>query len=154
MTPIIKNKKIIAIIPARGGSKGLPGKNIKRLAGKPLIAWTIEQAKKSGWIDKLIVDTDDEKIAEIARKYGAEVPFLRPKELAQDKSSIYDVIFHALDWFKKIGLDFDSVALLEPTSPLRKDDDIDNAVRLFLKNYKRWGDLFRYSTSLRLNKKN
>lgn len=133
----MKKYKIIAIIPARGGSKGLPKKNIKILLGKPLIAWTIEKAKKSKLIDKLIVNTDSKKIAEIAQKYGAEVPFLRPKELAQDKSSIYDVIFHTLDWFKKNGSKFDIVILLEPTSPLRKEEDIDDAIKLFLKNYKR-----------------
>jgi len=128
--------KIIAIIPARSGSKGLPGKNIKILAGKPLIVWTIEQAKKSNLIDKLIVNTDSKKIAKIAQRYGAGDPFLRPKELARDKSSIYDVIFHALDWFKKNGSEFDIVVLLEPTSPLRKEKDIDDAIKLFLKNYK------------------
>ena len=133
----MKKYKIIAVIPARGGSKGLPGKNIKILAGKPLIARTIEQAKKSKLIDKLIVNTDSKKIAKIAQKYGAEVPFLRPKKLAQDKSSIYDVIFHTLDWFEKRGFKFDLVVLLEPTSPLRKENDIDDAIKLFLKNYKR-----------------
>ena len=133
----MKKYKIIAIIPARGGSKGLLGKNIKILAGKPLIARTIEQAKKSKLIDKLIVNTDSKKIAKIAQKYGAEVPFLRPKKLAQAKSSIYDVIFHTLDWFEKRGFKFDLVVLLEPTSPLRKENDIDDAIKLFLKNYKR-----------------
>ncbi len=133
---MIQSKKIIGIIPARGGSKGLPGKNIKNLAGKPLIAWSIEQAKKSKLIDKLIVNTDSKEIAKIVQKYGAEVPFLRPKELARDKSSIYDAIFHSLDWFKKNGSNFDIVVLLEPTSPLRRENDIDNAIKLFLKNYK------------------
>lgn len=132
----MKKYKIIAIIPARGGSKGLPGKNIKLLAGKPLIAWTIERAKKSKYIDELIVNTDSKEIARVAKKYGAKVPFLRPKELAQDKSSVYDVIFHTLDWFKKNGSEFEIVILLEPTSPLRKEKDIDNAIKLFLKNYK------------------
>lgn len=131
----MKKYRIIAIIPARGGSKGLPGKNIKSLAGKPLISWTIEQAKKSKHIDKLIVNTDDKDIARIARKYGADVPFLRPKELAQDKSSVYDVIFHTLGWFKERGSEFDIVILLEPTSPLRKEGDIDSAIKLFLRNY-------------------
>ena len=131
---MLKNKKIIAIIPARGGSKGLPKKHIKILAGKPLIAWTIRQVQKSKLIDKLIVNTDNKEIAKIARKYKVEVPFLRPKELAQDNSSIYDVIFHTIDWFNKKGFNFDIIILLEPTSPLRKDEDIDNAIRLFLKN--------------------
>jgi len=137
----MKKYKILAIIPARGGSKGLLGKNIRILAGKPLIAWSIESAKKSKLIDKLIVNTDDKKIARVAKKYGVEVPFLRPKRLAQDNSSIYDVIFHALDWYKERGSEFDLVILLEPTSPLRKDDDIDNAIKLFLKNYDKAGSL-------------
>ena len=129
--------KIIAIIPARGGSKGLPGKNIKIIANKPLIAWTIKMARKSKLIDKLIVSTDDKNIARIAQEYGADVPFLRPKRLAKDDSSIYDVIFHSLDWFKKKGINFDIIVLLEPTSPLRKENDIDNAIKLFLKNRKK-----------------
>jgi CMP-N,N'-diacetyllegionaminic acid synthase len=133
----MKKPKIIAIIPARGGSKGLPKKNIKILAGKPLIAWTIEQAKKSKLIDELIVNTDSQEIAKIAQKYGAKVPFIRPKNLAQDNSSVYDVIFHTLDWYKKNGLEFEIVVLLEPTSPLRKEGDIDKAINLFLKNYKK-----------------
>ena len=126
--------KILAIIPARGGSKGLLGKNIKPLLGKPLVAWTIERAKNSKYIDKVIVSTDDKEIAEISRKYGAEVPFLRPKELARDDSPTIDVIMHAIDWFEKRGEYFDIVVLLEPTSPLRKEDDLDNAIELFIKN--------------------
>ncbi|MCK5044565.1 acylneuraminate cytidylyltransferase family protein [Candidatus Parcubacteria bacterium] len=157
----MKKSKIIAIIPARGGSKGLPKKNTRALAGKPLIAWSIEQALKSKYIDTLIVNTDSEEIAGIAKKYGAEVPFLRPKKLAQDKSSIYDVIFHTLDWFKKNGSEFDIVILLEPTSPLRKKDDIDNAIKLFLKNRKQADSLVSVgeihlenpSISLKINKK-
>lgn len=129
---MFKNKKILAIIPARGGSKGLPGKNIKILVGKPLIAWTIEQAKKSKYIDKLIVNTDSKKIVEVAEKYGADVPFLRPKKLAQDDSSIYDVVFHTLNWFEKKDIQFDIIILLQTTSPLRNTGDIDNALRLFL----------------------
>ena len=137
----MKKYKILAIIPARGGSKRLPGKNIKELLGKPLIAWTIEQAKKSKYIDRLIVSTDDKKIAEISKKYGAEVPFLRPKELAKDDSSTIDAVFHALNWFENRGEYYDIVILLEPTSPLRKDKDIDNALTLFLNNFKRVGSL-------------
>jgi len=86
---MLKNKKILAIIPARGGSRRLPGKNIRKLLGKPLIVWTIEQAKKSKYIDKLIVSTDDKTIAKISKKYGAEVPFLRPKELAREKEFLF-----------------------------------------------------------------
>ncbi|MFZ3074393.1 MAG: acylneuraminate cytidylyltransferase family protein [Minisyncoccales bacterium] len=132
-----KKQKIIAIIPARGGSKGLPGKNIKVLSGKPLIAWTIEQARKSKYIDKLIVSTDDKEIARISEKYGANVPFLRPKKLAKDNSSTLDAIVHAISWFERNGECFDIIVLLEPTSPLRKKNDIDDAIGLFIKNYKK-----------------
>lgn len=134
---MLKNKKILAMIPARSGSKRLPGKNIKKLLGKPLIAWTIEQAKKSKYIDKLIVSTDYEKIAEISKKYGAEVPFLRPKELARDDSPSIDAIFHAIHWFEARGEYYDILIVLEPTSPLRKDDDIDKAIKLFFESFEK-----------------
>lgn len=123
-----KYKKILALIPARGGSKGLPGKNIRLLAGKPLIAWSIEQAKGSKYLDKVVVSTDYENIAKIAEQFGAEVPFIRPAELAADDSSSIDVIFHAIDFLKNTGQQFDYIALLEPTSPLRESADIDNAI--------------------------
>jgi CMP-N-acetylneuraminic acid synthetase len=90
------------LIPARGGSKGIPKKNIKPLFGKSLIAWTIEQAKKSKYIDRIIVSTEDEEIAEISRKYGAEVPFLRPKDLARGDSPTNDAIMHALNWVPQL----------------------------------------------------
>ena len=125
--------KILAIIPARGGSKGLPRKNILPLAGKPLIAWTIEQAKQSEYIDKVVVSTEDNEIAEISNKYGAEV-VERPKELATDESKTIDAIFHALNWFEKNGEIFDILILLEPTSPLRDDNDLDKAIKLFIEN--------------------
>ena len=96
-----RDKKILALIPARGGSKGLPGKNIRPLLGKPLIAWTIEQAKASKYIDRVIVSTDDKKIEEVAEEYGAEVPFLRPEGLAKDQSRGIDVILHAINFLKK-----------------------------------------------------
>jgi len=129
------NKKILAVIPARSSSKRLLGKNIKKLLGKPLIAWTIEQAKKSKYIDKLIVSTDDKEIAKISEKYGVEVPFLRPKELARDNSPTIDAVFHAINWFESRGECYDILVLLEPTSPLRKDDDIDKALELFFDNF-------------------
>ena len=124
---MIDGKKVIAIIPARGGSKGLPGKNIKLLCGKPLIVWTIQVALKSRLIDELVVSTDSQQIADIARAAGASVPVLRPAEIATDKTPTIDVIDHTLDYFstKKAQI-FDYVVLLEPTSPLREDDDIDN----------------------------
>lgn len=91
---------IIAIIPARGGSKRLPGKNIKDLAGKPLIAWTIEAAIQSNIFDHVFVSTDSEEIANISREYGAEVPFLRPAELASDTATTNDVVTHLVDWYE------------------------------------------------------
>ena len=128
-------KRILGLIPARGGSKGVPGKNIKLLAGKPLIAWTIKQAKSSKYIDEVIVSTDDEEIRDISRKCGAEVPFLRPKELAQDNSKIVDVILHLVEWFDTNNEKFDMIAMLQPTSPLRSPRDINTAVELlFTKN--------------------
>lgn len=131
-----KNKEILALIPARGGSKGLPGKNIKLLLGKPLIAWTIEQALDSKYLDKVIVSTDDQKIAAISKKYGAEVPFLRPKELARDDSPTIDTILYVLNYFGQKKIFFDYLALLEPTSPLRKREDIDNGIKKLIDNEK------------------
>ncbi|MBF0216062.1 MAG: acylneuraminate cytidylyltransferase family protein [Candidatus Omnitrophica bacterium] len=124
-----KGKKILALIPARGGSKGLPRKNIRDLGGKPLIAWTIEQAMKSEYADKVVVSTDDREIADISVQCGAEVPFIRPRKLASDTAKASDVILHALGHFKKKGVSFDFIALLEPTSPLRRDEDIDNGIK-------------------------
>ena len=120
------------MIPARGGSKGILKKNIKKLLGKPLLAWTIEAAKKSEYIDKIIVSTENEEIAEISKKYGAEVPFLRPEELAKDKSLTIDAIFHALEVLKEQNYNPNIVILLQPTSPLRNAEDIDSAIDLFL----------------------
>ena len=116
--------KTLAIIPARGGSKGLPGKNTRPLCGKPLIAWTIEQALQSGAFDTVVVSTDSEEIAAVASSYGADVPFLRPAELATDTATSVDVVLHALDFYEGKGKRFDYVALLEPTSPLRKVQDL------------------------------
>ena len=127
-----KNKTIIAIIPARGGSKGLPKKNIKELDGKPLIAYTIEVAEQSRIFDRIIVSTDDKEIAEVAKKYGAEVPFIRPAELATDSADAMDVVIHALKWFKNKGEDFDYVMKLQPTSPLRTEQDIINSMDLII----------------------
>jgi CMP-N,N'-diacetyllegionaminic acid synthase len=130
-----KNKSILAIIPARGGSKGLPRKNIKPLLGKPLIAWTIEQALGSKYIDRVIVSTEDEEIASISKKYGAEIPFIRPKELAQDDTPTIAVIEHVIFELSRLNEKFNIVVLLEPTSPIRKNSDIDNAIEKFVDNY-------------------
>ena len=121
-----KNRRFIAIIPARKGSKGLPDKNIKNLCGKPLIAWSVEAGKKSEYLDELMVTTDGAEIAEIAERVGARVPFIRPEELATDSSTTVDVVIHALRYYKeKLNQVFDYVVLLEPTSPLRENYDID-----------------------------
>jgi CMP-N,N'-diacetyllegionaminic acid synthase len=121
-----KKTRIIAVITARGGSKRLPGKNIKLLAGKPLIAWTIDTALKSKEVDRVIVSTEDINIAEIAKSYGAEVPFLRPSELAEDNTLSIDVIIHVI---KELGLNEDDyILLLQPTSPLRGIEDIKKCI--------------------------
>ena len=132
---MIDGKKVLAIIPARGGSKGIPRKNIKILAGKPLIAWTIEEAKKSKYIDRLILSSDDEEIIKVAKEWGCEVPFKRPKIISNDNTPMYKVVLHAIKYFQKRGNLFDIVILLEPTSPLREDDDIDKMLRKFIKKY-------------------
>lgn len=124
--------KILALIPARGGSKGLHKKNIRPLLGKPLIAWTIEEAKKSKYIDKIIVSTDDEEIARISQENGADVPFLRPKEFAMDSSKTADVILHALDFLERQKEQYSLIVLLEPTSPLRDAADIDTCIKRLL----------------------
>ncbi|MBP9711153.1 MAG: acylneuraminate cytidylyltransferase family protein [Candidatus Pacebacteria bacterium] len=125
--------EILAVIPARGGSKGVPGKNIKLLAGKPLIAWTIEEAKKSKHITRIIVSTDDEKIASVAREYGAEIPFLRPQDIAQDLSTDVEFLQHAIDALRqKDGYEPELVLRLPPTSPLRNSIDIDKGIEALL----------------------
>ncbi len=124
---------MLAIIPARGGSKGLPGKNIKSLNGKPLIAYSIEAALQSNAIDRVIVSTDSAEIAEIALKYGAEIPFMRPSYLAEDSSLAVDNYIYTIDRYEKeYEVKVDAFCVLQPTSPLRISDDIDNAVNIFL----------------------
>ncbi len=127
---MINGKTILAIIPARGGSKGIPRKNIKILAGKPLIAWTIEEAKKSKYIDRLILSSEDEEIIKVAKKWGCEVPFVRPKELAKDDTPGIEPVIHAI---KTLPESYDYVCLLQPTSPLRKVEHIDAAIELIIK---------------------
>ena len=126
--------KIVGIITARGGSKGIPGKNIKLLAGKPLIAYTIEAAQKSGVFDRLIVSTDCPMIAHIAKRYGCEAPFLRPQELAESTTASLPVIQHAVAWLKEHeGYEPEYVMILQPTSPLRQDFHIREAATLLEK---------------------
>ena len=122
---------IYAIIPARGGSKGIPGKNLRPLAGYPLIAYSIAAAKLSGRINRAIVSTDSEEIAETARRFGAETPFLRPAALAGDSSGDAEFMRHALDWFKeKEGAVPQYLAHLRPTTPLRDPKLMDDAIEL------------------------
>lgn len=127
---MFKGKKILAIIPARGGSKGVPRKNIKMLAGKPLIAWTIEEAKQSRFIDRCIISTEDEEIKKVAEIWGGELPFMRPAELAQDDTPGIEPVLHAITMIP--GYDF--VVLLQATSPLRTMEDIDGAIACCLEN--------------------
>ncbi len=131
---MLKNQKVICIIPARKGSKGLKNKNIKKLENIPLIAWSILVAKKCKMIDEIIVSTDSKKISKIAKKYGAKVPFLRPKNLATDKSSTFEVLKHSINFYKNKKVFFDYVLLLEPTSPLRDYKDVNLCLKKVLKN--------------------
>ena len=124
---------MIAIIPARGGSKGVVDKNIKKLCKKPLLAYTIESALKAKKVTRVIVSTDSEKIANIAIRYGAEVPFLRPKEISDDSSKILDNYKFAINFLKNLGENFNSFVALQPTSPFRDSDDINRAIDLFIK---------------------
>lgn len=132
-----KNISLLALIPARGGSKGLPNKNILDCAGKPLIEWTITAARNVDYIDDVLVSTDSEAIAAVAKRAGASVPFLRPNELATDDSSMLDAVKHA--WKSHLnakGEHFDYVVLLQPTSPLRTSAHINDAIDFYFKNRK------------------
>ena len=125
------NKKILGIIPARGGSKSIPRKNIKLFAGKPLINWSIETGLKSGILDRLIVSTDDQEIADIGKAAGAEIPFLRPAELAEDTTPTLSVLQHAVTSLKeKEGYSPDYVLLMEATSPCRQPFHLQEAVKI------------------------
>lgn len=125
---MFENKRILAIIPARGGSKGIPHKNIIDLCGKPLINYTIEAALGSKYIDYVIVSTDDQEIAKVARYCGAEIPFMRPAEFADDTSKTIDAVLYTVSELESIGEKFDILVLLQPTEPLRTAGDIDGAI--------------------------
>tara|TARA_X000000368_G_C23042692_1_gene717741 strand:+ start:1425 stop:2129 length:705 start_codon:yes stop_codon:yes gene_type:complete len=129
-----KNIRVLGLIPARGGSKGVPRKNIKLLNGKPLIEWSAEALLKSKLIDTCICSTDDKEIAKIVENLGVDIPFIRPKKLAEDDSLVVDVIIHALDFFNKKNITFSHVMLVQPTNPTIKSSDIDNAVNLAKNN--------------------
>ena len=125
--------KILGFIPARAGSERVPNKNVRPLNGKPLIAYTIEAAKMSEYINRIVVSTNSEDIAGIARKYGAEVPFMRPEDISQPDSTEIEFFEHALDWFSENEMYIpDLIVLLYPTSPLRKTESIDSAIETML----------------------
>ena len=126
--------RVITVIPARGGSKSIPKKNIQPLDGKPLVSYSIDYSLKSDLVSKTIVSTDSLEISDICKKYGAEVPFLRPAELAGDDSTDYDFMRHALNYFEKRNEIYDLYILLRPTSPLRPKNLIDMALKIFIKN--------------------
>lgn len=123
--------KILVVIPARGGSKGLPGKNIKPLCGKPLIEYSIDVARAITSDDNICVSTDDQKIINIVENYGLSVPFVRPSELASDTASTNDVLLHAINFYASRGKKYDVILLLQPTSPLRTIEQVKEAIRMY-----------------------
>ncbi len=132
-----KDKRILALIPARGGSKGIKNKNIISLDGQPLISYTIECGLNSRYIDDVVVTTDSEIIAETALQYGAQVPFLRPEELAKDTSPTIESVLHAICALRDLGKEYDSMILLQPTQPLRTSEDVDLSIEEFYKHDQR-----------------
>ncbi len=136
------NKKIIVIIPARAGSKGIPNKNLIDLNGKPLIQYSIDVAKNSKYIDKVLVSTDGKEIADAAEKLGAYVPFLRPTELANDTAKTIDAIYYTKCWLQENSEYYDSIVLLQPTSPFRTSEEVDEAIETY---YKQQEDLVSVS---------
>ena len=130
---MINNNKLLALIPARGGSKRLPRKNILDFCGKPLIAWTIEAAVKSKYVDHVVVSTNDNDISNISSQYGADVRFTRPNNISQDHSTSVEVVEHALKKLEESGCHYEYVILLQPTSPFRRSIHIDAAVELLVK---------------------
>jgi CMP-N,N'-diacetyllegionaminic acid synthase len=161
---MINKKRILCIVTARKNSKGLKNKNIKKINGKELFLWPLYAAKKSQYIDEIIISTDSEKIISIAKKNNFHAPFKRPARLATDKSSSSDVILHALNFFKNKNINFDYVVILEPTSPLTTTSDIDKAIKLIVKKKteslvsvcksERYHPYFHYKLSKKLLLKN
>jgi CMP-N,N'-diacetyllegionaminic acid synthase len=129
---MINGKKVLAFIPARGGSKGIKNKNIRVVSGKPLVSYTIAAALNSSFVDYVLVSTDSKKIASISKTFGAQVPFLRPQELSSDHSKTVDGVVFTIQKLRESDLNFDYLLLLQPTSPLRDERDIDNAIKLFV----------------------
>jgi len=126
-------KNVLGVITARGGSKRIPRKNIKPLLGKPLLEYTIDAAQRSKLLTKVILSSDDDEIISLAKKRGVEVPFRRPRELARDDTLSIDVVIHAVNFIERHGFSPDIIVILEPTSPLRQSEDIDNALRMHIK---------------------
>src|SRR5688572_26758280 len=122
--------RVLGVVPARGGSKGISRKNVTLLNGKPLIAYTIEAAKQSARLTRTIVSTEDSEITATARRFGAEAPFVRPAELALDETPMLPVLIHAVGWLEDHGEKFDAVCLLQPTNPMRTASDIDGCIEL------------------------
>lgn len=132
---MIQSRQTLVVIPARSGSKGLPGKNIRPLLGKPLIAWTIESALGSTEVDTVLVSTDSDEIRDIALEHGASAPFLRPDFLATDSATSVDVAIHALTYFREVEkIEFEYLVLLEPTSPIRNVGDVDSVISKLASN--------------------
>ena len=127
---MIGNKKLLAVIPARGGSKRLPRKNILDLSGKPMISWTIDAALGSKYIDRIVVSTDDQEIAKISKDCGADIPFIRPLELATDYATSIDVVLNLIESLERNNEYYDYIMLLQPTSPLRSTKNINESVEL------------------------
>ena len=129
-----QDKRILAIIPARGGSKGIPHKNITNLCGKPLIGYTIEAGKQSTYIDDVVVSTDDLEIKKVSEQYGASVPFIRDGHIASDEAKTISVVVDAIQRLRASGQEYDVVVLLQPTSPLRTAEEIDVAIEVFFQH--------------------
>jgi len=129
--------KILALITARNGSKRVPGKNIRKLGNKPLVIWSIDAVKNNKYICDILVSTDNKKIADICLEAGAYLPWLRPSNLARDTTSSVDVALHALDWYESEKGAVDGLLLLQPTSPFRTKDTIQNGINLFIKHHRK-----------------
>lgn len=129
---MIGDKRVLALIPARGGSKGIKGKNIVDLCGKPLISYSVLAGLESRYIDRVMVTTDSEGIAKVSRQFGADVPFLRPEYLASDTAKTIDAVLHAIEWLHSRGEAYDILVLLQPTQPLRTAGDIDRALEAYI----------------------
>ena len=125
----------MGLIPARAGSKGIPGKNIKTLGGKPLIVHAANSVRQPSSISRLIISTDSDEIAEVARTHGIEAPFIRPKELALDSTPTVDVIIHALDYFRNLGEEYDAICLLQATSPFRRKNFVEECIQTFIESH-------------------